>query len=345
MAGHGINGGMTAAQAGVPGTQNYPSGGANPGDPLGGLRIPGYDPTAMERSMKDYFDRPENKEILAGHQNKEYRRAQRINRKMKALEFKDKVLSAPYEAQKNVAPFLESRTLRKIVQSMTNDMSNDFAKWATNPLVIRALTAAKEQLDKGQITEDQMEHNILSYFNSPVSGEAHEEFKRKTRQFVRLDTKELCSALNEQVEERTKGNQLFRARKFDEARNHYERAMSICTFVKGISKPDQMELDECKVLCQLNLAAVCIAKKEYGEAIKLMTDSHETAPRNVKVLLRRAKAYIGRHEYKAAKADLELVKDIEPFNWEAEEEMARLRRMIALDKKADKALCQSMFLE
>ena len=250
VAGMGINGGVTASQAGMPGARNYPSGTMHGNDPLGGLHIPGYDPTYMERAMQEYFDRPENKEVMEAHQNKEYRRAQRLNRKMRALEFKDKVLSAPYEAQKNVAPFLQSRTLRKIVQSMTSDLQNDFAKWATNPLILRALHAAKEQLDKGQITEDELEHKLISYFNSPAAGEAHEEFKRKTRQFVRLDTKELCSALNEQVQERKKGNQLFRAKKFEEARYHYKRAYSITTFVQGMSKPDQEELNKCKVLAR-----------------------------------------------------------------------------------------------
>ena len=51
-----------------------------------------------------------------------------------------------------VQPFLESRVLRKIVQSFCNDPQSDFTKWAKNPLVLRMLKQAKAALDEGRMT-------------------------------------------------------------------------------------------------------------------------------------------------------------------------------------------------
>lgn len=64
-----------------------------------------------------------------------------------------------------MAPFLENRVLRKIVQTFTNDPRNDFSKWANNPLVIRMLTKAKEMMDEGRMSEDEAEHLILKQLN------------------------------------------------------------------------------------------------------------------------------------------------------------------------------------
>lgn len=64
-----------------------------------------------------------------------------------------------------------------------------------------------------------------------------------------------------------------------------------------MSGPDQKEIDINKVACLLNIAACNIAMKDYGQAIRNSTEAVELDPLNVKALLRRAKAYIGRREY------------------------------------------------
>ena len=72
------------------------------------------------------------------------------------------VLEAPYESQKAMVPFLEHRALRRIVQTFTNDENQDFGKWATNPLVIQMLTQARELLDSGQLTEQDVEQALTA---------------------------------------------------------------------------------------------------------------------------------------------------------------------------------------
>ena len=59
---------------------------------------------------------------------------------------------------------------------------------------------------------------------------------------------------------------------------------------------------------------------------------------DVKGLLRRAKAYIGRHEYARARADLEQVKELEPWNAEAEAVLAGLKEKAKAERGAERAL-------
>ena len=70
----------------------------------------------------------------------------------------------------------------------------------------------------------------------------------------------------------------------------------------GMSGPDQREIDVNKVACLLNVAACNIAMKDYGQAVKHSTEAVELDPKNVKALLRRAKALIGRREYDVSTA-------------------------------------------
>ena len=61
------------------------------------------DPRWFEQTFKEFMDRPENKPAMIKHQRMEMRKAARINRKIKALEFKETVLGSDYETQKNIA--------------------------------------------------------------------------------------------------------------------------------------------------------------------------------------------------------------------------------------------------
>lgn len=66
------------------------------------------------------------------------------------------VLKANQQAQADIAPFVKSPALRTIIKSFTNDEDGDFAKWASNPQVLAMLRQAKELLDEGRMTEEEM---------------------------------------------------------------------------------------------------------------------------------------------------------------------------------------------
>lgn len=133
----------------------------------------------------------------------------------------------------------------------------------------------------------------------------------------------------------------------------------------------QEEINKNRLSVLLNLAAGHIAQKEFGAAARRCTEALALDPENIKALLRRAKAYTGRREYEArcsaaagrtlrpplpafpgqavleprcrslntlllqrrqaAEADLVKVKDLEPWNFDAEDEAVSARKNIARD--------------
>ncbi len=55
-------------------------------------------------------------------------------------------------------------------------------------------------------------------------------------------------------------------------------------------------MDTNRVAVLLNIAAVAMARKQFGTATRLCSRALVLEPRNVKALLRRAKANMGTHE-------------------------------------------------
>jgi len=297
---------------------------------------------AFEQSFKEYAQRPENKALLEKHQKKEFKKAGRLARKAKYAEFQDKVLSADYDAQKNIAPYLENRVLRRIINTFCNDPNNDFSKWANNREVLKLLDSAKRMMDEGRLSEDEAEEMMYQIVSSP-SMEWHHEWKLKTKQQVRLPTDQLLGALNEHLEERRKGNELYRDRKFQAALKQYERALGIVELVVGMSGYDQKEIDKNRISTYLNIAAVHLAQKNAGECVQFCSKAIDLDGENIKGLLRRAKGFTMRHEYESAKADLEKVKDLEPWNLEAEEDLRKLKKVAQRDREEQKRLYGGIF--
>jgi hypothetical protein len=129
----------------------------------------GYAWTPRGHAVSSGSEHAARRGLSGGHERQTQRRLA-VRREVTPMactsqEFKEKVMESDYDAQKNMAPFLENKVLRKIVQTFTNDPRNDFSKWANNPLVIRMLTKAKELMDEGRMTEDEAEHLILQQLN------------------------------------------------------------------------------------------------------------------------------------------------------------------------------------
>ena len=72
------------------------------------------------------------------------------------------VLQSSYDAQKAMLPFMEHRALRRIIQTFTNDENQDFGKWAMNPLVIQMLTQARDMLESGKLTEQDVKKALFA---------------------------------------------------------------------------------------------------------------------------------------------------------------------------------------
>lgn len=169
-----------------------------------------------------------------------------------------------------------------------------------------------------------------------------EAFKERTKMSARLDTAQLVGALNEQLEERSKGNKAYKAGRFDDALAAYTRAMAILDFVIGVSAADQAEVVKNKGIVLWNMAAAHLGSAECGAAVARCSEALALRPApepefEVKLLLRRAKAHAQRRDYALAQADLDAVKAIEPWNFDAEDAATNLRRLRARDVGADRA--------
>ena len=149
-------------------------------------------------------------------------------------------------------------------------------------------------------------------------------------------------ALNEQLGERAAGNKAYRAGRLDDALACYTRALAILDFVAGVSAADQAEVLKNKATVLWNMAAVHLGRAECGAAVARCSEALALRPApeaemEVKLLLRRAKAHAQRRDYALAQADLDAVKAIEPWNFDAEDAEAHMRRLRARDAGADKA--------
>ena len=327
---------------------------------------------AQEASFREFCSRPENKPLVEKTQKREIRTAQRLQNNEAAERFRQRFMDASPEAQAAMAPFLKVPLLRRIVQTLTNDERNDFGRWATNPAVIELLTAAKDAIDSGRMSEGEAEQLLLAHAKArdrhtralraslgtprgqgalcadasraqdPKLNPEAEAFKERVAMKARLDTAQLVGALNEQLGERAAGNRAYRAGRFDEALEAYTRALAILDFVAGVSAADQEEVLKNKGVVLWNMAAAHLGRAEYGAAVTRCTDALALKPppepeMEVKLLLRRAKAHAARRDFQLARADLDAVKAIEPWNFEAEDVAAHMRRLRAKDADADKA--------
>eukprot|EP00873_Tetraselmis_striata_P045271 jgi/Tetstr1/465535/TSEL_010204.t1 len=267
----------------------------NPGGGGGGGGSGMFEDKKMEESFKEFINRPENRPRLEAHQFQEMKKHIKETDKMRAYEFRNKVIGSDFESQKNIHKFLKYRPLRKVIQTLTNDPRNDFDFWAQNPQVIAMLEEAKKMLDEGRMTELEMEDIMLKQFQDP-SHEAHQQFKAATSHVARLPTEQLVGALNEHLTERRKGNDAYLEKDFKQAMHHYTRALSIVNLIQGLSSQDQIEVLRNKVAVLSNIAAVHMGKGEYGKTVQLCTEALEIDSNNSRALLRRAKANILRHE-------------------------------------------------
>ncbi|OUS43676.1 hypothetical protein BE221DRAFT_174971 [Ostreococcus tauri] len=243
----------------------------------------------FERQFKEFCQRPENAPVVAEHQRQELRKLDRVHHRCDAMEFRDAVLSADEEAQRNVAPFLRTRVLRTL--------------WANNPRVIEMLKTMQEAIDEGRVTETDVEQTMAN-----------------------LETKDLVGALNEQLTLRFQGNDLYKARQFDEAHQAYTKALGIMNLVKARIRATRKRYGR--------------TMKLFGEAIGHLDEYLLTDPENVRIVMRRGRAHAGRGDFIEAKRDFSSCVALNPFDFEAQEALDALRRDYRADVRRRKDLAK-----
>ena len=234
-----------------------------------------------------------------------------------ARDFRERVLAADAEAQKNVAPFLENPVLRRIIKTFTNDERGDFAKWACNPRVLEMLRRAQKAMDEGKLTEAEAERVMIESVAAKQKSaydDADAEVDDRgfgtapstvpTGRKVRVETNNLVSALNEHVQLRMQGNQLYESRAFLEALEKYQAALSVVDLIQGTNPGDQGEIDKNRAATLMNVAATHMGMQAFGEAIRNLNEANRIVPNHPKLLMRRARAFTQRGAFDEARADV-----------------------------------------
>ena len=100
-----------------------------------------------------------------------------------------------------------------------------------------------------------------------------------------------------QLIERRQGNEQYKRRLFTHTLQHYSKAASMLEAIKGRASEEQQEVDMNLGKVYLNIAAVYLQQRLYGEATMWCTKALKLDGSNDKALLRRARAHMGRHNY------------------------------------------------
>ena len=250
-------------------------------------------------------------------QRKEIRQMEAHAEETSARDFRERVLAADAEAQKNVAPFLENPVLRRIIKTFTNDERGDFAKWACNPRVLEMLRRAQKAMDEGKLTEAEAERVMIesvaakqksAYDDADTDvddrGFGTAPSTVPTGRKVRVETNNLVSALNEHVQLRMQGNQLYESRAFPEALEKYQAALSVVDLIQGTNPGDQGEIDKNRAATLMNVAATHMGMQAFGEAIRNLNEANRIVPNHPKLLMRRARAFTQRGAFDEARADV-----------------------------------------
>jgi len=124
---------------------------------------------------------------------------------------------------------------------------------------------------------------------------------------------------------KTEGNEFFKANRFSLANKRYKKALSYIAYGEWDSY--KTEVDQLKVSCHLNTAAILLRNKEYQNVITELKKVTEIEPSNVKALYRRAQAYAGLADYQAALTDLNRAADLDQGNREVKREIYRVKQL------------------
>ncbi|KAL1140192.1 hypothetical protein AAG570_000124, partial [Ranatra chinensis] len=135
------------------------------------------------------------------------------------------------------------------------------------------------------------------------------EYERESWQLDEKDRLKEVPLLKE------KGNNLYKAGKFEEAAQLYSKAIGFLDQLMLWEKPgdkEWTELNEMKIPILLNYSQCKLTNKDYYAVIEHCTLVLKYQPDNVKALYRRAKANASVWNVDEAKADLERVAKLDP---------------------------------
>lgn len=155
-------------------------------------------------------------------------------------------------------------------------------------------------------------------------------------------------SFEEKIEEmkirKQKGNDLFKAGRYDTAKKSYDRAVAFFDSPTSELSPElKTQVNELLVQCHLNLA-MCYEK--LGEVQKTMTHCKkalEISPSNVKALYRQGCAFLALDDYYNANSCLKYALQLSPGNLDVRRKLKQLKAKRLEQDESDKRLYSNMF--
>lgn len=295
---------------------------------------------AREQSFQRFCSAPENLRILKEEQHREFRSLQKMSSKNSAIFLRDSVLRLNMDAQRDIAPFLESKILRSILKTFTNESDVDFGVWVQNENIIDMLTRAKKMFDENSISEDEAERIVLETLkHAPKSTHSTTTLESS----MKLEPSCLVHALNEHIQVRIQGNRLYDEKKFALARLKYIEALSIVSGLAGSAIADQDEINKHHGFCLMNLGAACMAENDFGEAVVHLNRAQKYTKNNAKLFMRRAHAHAKRGNFEDAFTDLSRARKLPECSAEVEEMIKNVNKMKRMALKQEKEIAGNAF--
>lgn len=103
---------------------------------------------------------------------------------------------------------------------------------------------------------------------------------------------------------REEGNELFKAKQFEDAIASYKRAVVYLDYTFGESDEQHIETDEERCKCYLNMAACCLELADFTTTINYCRLAIQIQPDNSKCYYRRGLAYLRRGDLELSQKDL-----------------------------------------
>lgn len=134
-----------------------------------------------------------------------------------------------------------------------------------------------------------------------------------------------------------KGTGYLKQEKYKLALKMYERSYG---FVNTLETPEAKDIKKAlylnKSLCNLKLKDYYATETECNKAL-------EIEPNNVKALYRRGQSYYSRGDYEQSLVDFKRIKELEPENKAAQNQMALCNQQIRAYEQKQKSLYANMF--
>eukprot|EP01124_Arcella_intermedia_P011256 TRINITY_DN17673_c0_g1_i1.p1 TRINITY_DN17673_c0_g1~~TRINITY_DN17673_c0_g1_i1.p1 ORF type:complete len:390 (-),score=98.52 TRINITY_DN17673_c0_g1_i1:61-1230(-) len=156
------------------------------------------------------------------------------------------------------------------------------------------------------------------------------------------ELKDFQEKLSVALRRKTEGNALFNDQHYALALKKYDNALSLFKYSSD-DKEHKKEIDQLKVDCHLNSAAVDLKRGLLVASIQHCNKALEIDSANVKALWRRGVAQMQNGDWEIAKKDFESGLQLDPENKALKNSLQQLKKKMADEDRKDRIRYQNLF--